>query len=78
MMAHLALRDFSASRRRVRKLKLHEKVMCWRCCVQGGRGYRISDGSAPERAEGRARRIKRVQARSLEAVPFGFARGLDE
>jgi hypothetical protein len=48
--------------RRVRKLKLHEKVMCWRCCVQGGLGYRISDGSAAERAEARARRTERLQA----------------
>jgi hypothetical protein len=48
--------------RRVRKLKLHEKVMCWRCCVQSGLGYHISDGSAAERAEARARRTERLQA----------------
>ena len=48
--------------RRVRKLKQHEKVMCWRCCAQGGLGYRISDGSAAERAEARARRTERLQA----------------
>jgi hypothetical protein len=48
--------------RRVRKLKLHEKVMCWRCCVQSGLGYRISDGSAAERAEARARQSERLQA----------------
>jgi hypothetical protein len=46
--------------RRVRKLKLHEKVMCWRCCVQSGLGYRISDGSAAERAKARARRTERL------------------
>jgi hypothetical protein len=48
--------------RRVRKLKLHEKVMCWRCCVQSGLRYRIADGSAAERAEARARRTERLQA----------------
>jgi hypothetical protein len=48
--------------RRVRKLKLHEKVMCWRCCVQSELGYRISDGSAEECAEARARRTGRLQA----------------
>jgi hypothetical protein len=48
--------------RRVRKLKLHEKVMCWRCCVRSGLRYRISDGSAAERAEARAKRIERLQA----------------
>jgi hypothetical protein len=48
--------------RRVRKLRLHEKVMCWRCCVQSGLGYRISDGSASERAEARATRTERLQA----------------
>jgi hypothetical protein len=48
--------------RRVRKLKLHEKVMCWRCCAQSGLGYRISDGTAAERAEARARRTERLQA----------------
>ena len=48
--------------RRARKLKLHEKVMCWRCCAQSGLGYRISDGSAAERAEARARRTEKLQA----------------
>jgi hypothetical protein len=48
--------------RRVRKLKLHERVMCWRCCAQSGLGYRISDGSAAERAEARARRIEGLRA----------------
>jgi len=47
--------------RRVRKLELHEKVMCWRCSAQSGLRYRISDGSAAERAEARARRTKRLQ-----------------
>ena len=51
--------------RRVRKLKLHERVMCWRCCVQSGLGYRISDGSAAERAKARARRTERLQAQLL-------------
>ena len=54
--------------RRVRKLKLHEKVMCWRCCVQSGLGYRISDGSAAERAEARARRTERLQAQLDQEV----------
>jgi hypothetical protein len=53
----------------VRKLRLHERVMCWRCCAQSGLGFRISDGSAAERTKARARRIETLKAQ-LEGGPL--------
>jgi hypothetical protein len=57
--------------RRVRTIRLHEKPMCRRCCLQHGLRYRSGAGSPTEKAEARRVQVERLKAK-LEGGPLRF------
>ena len=44
-----------------RVLKLHEKLICRRCCLREGIGYRVSGGTPVERDVARVARLRKLR-----------------